>query len=72
MSPKLNCREATRLLLVQEDRELTVAEKLALKLHLTICDACTRFVAQVEFMKRAKAGWRRYRDSDSGDEPPAP
>ena len=71
MSPKLTCREATRLLLVQEDRELTIAEKLSLKLHLTICDACTRFVSQVEFMKRAKAGWRRYRESGDSDEPPA-
>ena len=31
---KLRCRDATRLLLEAEERELSAAEQLALKLHL--------------------------------------
>jgi predicted GTPase len=65
---KLKCREATRLLLEAEERELSAAEQLALKLHLKICDACVRFVSQVDFMRRATHAWRKHRESN--DDPP--
>lgn len=44
----LNCRQATQLLSERLDRELTTKEKLALKMHTTICSACRRFGQQVE------------------------
>ena len=66
---KLNCRETTRLLLEAEERELSATDKLALKLHLKICDACVRFVSQVNFMRHATHAWRKHRDSD--DDTPA-
>lgn len=33
----------------QEERKLTFIEKIQLKLHLSICDFCTRFQTQVKF-----------------------
>jgi len=35
------------------DRRLSVTERIALRLHVGICDACTRFTAQVDFLRRA-------------------
>ena len=49
----LNCKEATRLVSQGLDRRLGLAERLALRLHLLICDGCTNFSRQVAFLRRA-------------------
>ena len=53
MSVRLTCKEASRLLSQGLDRELTLAQLASLRLHLTLCDACTRVKAQFEFIRRA-------------------
>ena len=35
------------------DRRLGLAERLALRLHLLICDGCTNFSKQAAFLRRA-------------------
>ena len=70
MQKDLTCRDATRLLLEAEDRELSTADRLAPQAHVTICDACTRFVAQLGFMRRATRAWRKHRESDDDAPPP--
>jgi hypothetical protein len=49
----LTCREASRLISEGLDKKLSFADRVALRLHLTLCDACTRVKAQFEFMRRA-------------------
>ncbi len=61
------CKGATRLLLQAEERRLTAAERIGLRLHLLVCKACPRFAGQLRLMRRAYAQWRRYAD---GEEPP--
>lgn len=68
MKNTLNCREATRLLLEDEEHEIPAAERLALQLHVKVCFACQRFVAQLNFMRRATRAWRRHSET-AGDEP---
>jgi hypothetical protein len=63
---RLTCREAARLLLQREHRVLGTMEGLRLRLHLGICEMCTRFNGQLRLMNRAMAKWRSYRD-DAGD-----
>jgi Putative zinc-finger len=63
----LTCREATRLLLEDEDHELTPAERLALQVHVKICFACERFVSQLNFMRRATRAWRKHSETDAAD-----
>ncbi|MCH4562400.1 MULTISPECIES: zf-HC2 domain-containing protein [Halomonas] len=36
------CKEATRLMSLKLDRRLTFQERLSLRLHLMMCDACRR------------------------------
>jgi hypothetical protein len=62
MSLRLRCREATKLLLERENRPLGPVERLALRAHLAICDACTKFDGQVKLMRGAMARWRSYTD----------
>jgi Putative zinc-finger len=49
----LTCKEATHLVSRGLDRRLGLAERLALRLHLLICDGCTNFSKQVTFLRRA-------------------
>jgi hypothetical protein len=53
MSLRLSCKEATRLISQGMDRRLSLTEGIALRLHVRICDACTRFTSQVKFLRRA-------------------
>jgi hypothetical protein len=49
----LTCKEATVLVSQRHDRKLTLWERCTLKLHLSICEACRRFVKQTDFIRRA-------------------
>ena len=59
MKIRLTCKEASRLLSQSQDRSLGPGERLSLRLHLAVCDACTNVSRQLAFLRRAL---RRYRD----------
>jgi hypothetical protein len=62
---KLTCREASRLLSDGLDKKLSIGDRAALRLHLTLCDACTRLKGQFEFLRRALSAYAG-RDDDRG------
>ena len=62
MRLNIDCREATRLILLRQDRPLTRTEQVALRMHLWICDPCPRFVRQTQLMRGAMARWKAYAD----------
>jgi hypothetical protein len=64
MNFMLNCREVTHLVLEAEDRRLSWRERLGMRLHMMICEACPRFVRQVSFMRSAVGRWKSYADGD--------
>jgi len=43
---KLTCKDASRLISEGLDRKLGLAQRTALRLHLAVCDACTRVSAR--------------------------
>ena len=49
----LSCKETTRLLSQGEDRKLGFGERVALRVHLAICDGCRNVSAQFKFLRRA-------------------
>lgn len=49
----MNCRENTRLLSEELDRNLTLAEREAVGAHLAICPACTRCQGQFQEIRLA-------------------
>ena len=53
MTFRLTCKEASRLISDGMDRRLSIPERIKLRLHVRICDACTRFSSQVAFLRRA-------------------
>ena len=56
---KLTCKEASRLLSQSMDAKLTLAQRASLRLHLSACEACTRFGAQLNALRGAM---KKYRD----------
>ena len=63
---RLTCREVTRLVLEGEARELSLSERVVLRLHWLACDGCTRFRRQVHTMRGALDRWKAYRDGGEG------
>lgn len=61
---KINCKEASRLISQGFDREMTMADRISLRVHLTVCEACTKFRAQLEFLRKAVAALAGRGDDD--------
>jgi hypothetical protein len=51
----LSCKEVTRLVSQGLDRRLGFFERLRLRVHLRICDGCTNFKKQMDFLRQAVA-----------------
>lgn len=49
----LSCREATELMSQEQDRPLTLAERLGLRLHILICSACSNYRRQMSVLRAA-------------------
>ena len=49
----LTCREVTQLLPEAQERELSLAERLRLRLHLAMCQGCANFKKQMSFLHDA-------------------
>jgi hypothetical protein len=52
-SMRLSCREASHLVSEGLDRRLGLRERIALRVHLAICDGCTEFSKQIAFLRKA-------------------
>jgi putative zinc finger protein len=50
---RLSCKEASQLVSEGLDRNLGLLERARLRLHLAICDGCTNFKKQADFLRRA-------------------
>jgi len=49
----MNCKEATQLMSEDLDRPLRWHERVALRLHLTMCGGCRNFKDQIGFLRAA-------------------
>ena len=54
----VSCKEASRLLSQAQEEPLPFRTRVMLRLHLIVCDKCTRFLAQLRFLRKAM---HRYR-----------
>jgi hypothetical protein len=54
----ISCKEASRLVSRKEDAPLTSWQRLALRLHLSVCGACACFERQIRFLRTAMQKYR--------------
>ncbi len=55
----ISCQDASRLVSRREDGPLTAWQRLVLRLHLSVCAACSRFERQVRFLRSAMHRYRQ-------------
>ena len=53
MGLKTTCKEVHRLVSEGMDRDLTRYQKVRVRLHLIVCDVCTNFTKQMDFLRQA-------------------
>ena len=49
----LDCKHATRLASQAMEKQLTFRQRVALRFHLLMCDACTPFTRQLHLLRTA-------------------
>ena len=54
----LSCKEVTQLNSQRFDRRLTLGDRFKIMLHLRVCEACNRVLAQLIFMEKALERYR--------------
>ena len=62
------CKQVAALVVAREDRTLPLPERIALRIHMTMCDACPKFERQILTMHNSLQRWRNYIDSDTSPE----
>jgi len=55
----ISCKDASRLVSQREDAALSGWQRLLLRLHLSVCTACTRFERQVRLLRSAMHKYRQ-------------
>jgi len=55
----ISCKDASRLMSEREDRPLSAWQRLVLRLHLSVCAACSRFERQMAFLRTAMQRYRQ-------------
>lgn len=63
----LNCRQVSDLLSDRLDRKLRPMERLGLRVHLSMCQACARVEGQLEFLRKAVSILPAPRDGGDSD-----
>jgi len=62
------CREVAANLVAREDRALSFTDRLALRLHLVICETCPKFERQIMTLRNSMQQWRNYTGSEDRDD----
>ncbi len=69
---KPTCREVHRLVSEGLDRNLSFVERTRMRLHLMVCDACTRFNGQMDLLRKAMRGFPMELDAEPPADPDHP
>lgn len=63
----MNCEQATRLMSDGCERDLTIRERAAIKMHNLLCDGCRNFNVQVHDLGRIARRYARERGEEPSD-----
>ena len=47
------CRDVHRLVIEGQDRELSWRERVTVRMHMMMCNACRHFESQIGFLRQA-------------------
>jgi len=64
----MNCQQATQLISQAQERQLSLSEKVSLKVHLMMCSGCKNFSLQIPFLSQAMKAYAKGMDETSSDD----
>ncbi len=64
----MNCKKATQLLSEAQDRELSLTDRAALKIHLMMCSGCTNFSQHLNLLRRFTQSYAHGDDTSHSPE----
>jgi predicted anti-sigma-YlaC factor YlaD len=64
----LSCKEVSHDLLADEHKSAGIGRRIAIRVHLLMCDNCRRFAAQLQRMNETMRELRADGDRASGDD----
>ncbi|MDT8399861.1 MAG: hypothetical protein RQ899_14740 [Pseudomonadales bacterium] len=67
MKKMINCEHVTRLSSEQQERRLSLRERLVLKLHTLMCRGCRNFDRQLPLLRQAARHYAGRRDGQHPD-----
>ena len=67
----LTCKQASQFVSISLDRPLSWSERLQLKVHLLLCNACRRFNQQLQILRAVLRLTRNQIENDSSIQLPA-
>jgi heterodisulfide reductase subunit B len=62
----LNCHDATRLMSESHDRPLSLMERMALRIHLSMCSGCSNFKEQMKVLRIMARDYAKGKDEEAG------
>ncbi len=65
MKIMLTCKQASQIISQSLDNPLSLSDRMRLKFHLFICDACSRFSHQLRLLSIAAKRIRHNTENDS-------
>lgn len=63
----MNCEQATRLMSDSRERDLSIRERAAIRMHNLLCDGCRNFNVQVRDLGQIAHRYAKERDEEPSD-----
>lgn len=58
----LNCKDVTRLYSESQERELSLQERMSLKMHVMMCSGCRNFGQQMVILRQTARAYAKGAD----------
>lgn len=65
----LNCKNVTRLFSEEQERPLTLKERMSLKVHVMMCSGCRNFRQQMYTLRRVARTYAKKENERADHEP---
>jgi len=56
----MNCKHATKLMSQEKDSQLSLMQRIGLRLHLMMCSGCKNYNKQIDFIHKAMQQYRGH------------
>ncbi|WP_255463338.1 zf-HC2 domain-containing protein [Microbulbifer sp. YPW1] len=63
----MQCKQATQLLSLRQERPLNRREKFSLRIHLMLCKGCRNFATQMDSLRAISRGYAKGEPPSSDD-----